>query len=85
MNNEIIGWMGTIFLSSASIPQVLKVLKEGHAKGLSLGYIVLILLGLICMLLYANVNNSGMALEVSYSTQFVLFLIIVARKLFPRS
>jgi uncharacterized protein with PQ loop repeat len=83
MKNEIIGWMGTTFLSTASIPQVYKVLKEGHAEGLSWLYVILILFGLICMSFYANSNNSGMSLEVSYSVQFILFLVIVIRKFFP--
>lgn len=81
---NIVGWLGAAILTIASIPQTIKVLREGHAKGMSWAYIVLLLIGFACMLIY-SIHLKSWPLSVSYSIQIILFSLMGIRKIYPLS
>jgi uncharacterized protein with PQ loop repeat len=80
-----LGWLGTLLLASAAIPQTVKVWREGHAKGMAWSYLIALWLGFICMGIFSYLRNAGWPLVVSYSIQVVLFTLMAVRKTFPRA
>ena len=49
---EAVAWCGTLFLAAHSMPQLYKAYQEGHAEGLSMGMLLLWLVGALCTLPY---------------------------------
>ncbi len=80
---EYLGWLGTTLLGIAAIPQVISVLKKGHADGMTWSYILILLSGFTCQLLY-SIHRGIPVLAASYTVQVVLFSFIAFRKLYPR-
>lgn len=81
---SIIGWIGTVLLGSAAIPQLIKVLNEGHAIGLSYFYLLFIWFGLICMDFYIILTTFSIQLVISYTIQFIIFSVLLYKKRFPK-
>jgi uncharacterized protein with PQ loop repeat len=77
------GWLGAALFSVASVPQVWKVLRSGHADGLSWGYLLLVWFGFWSMGIYALQTHSGRVLLFSYAAQLVAFTILILVKRFP--
>ena len=48
----MIGWLSTLFLSLCGLPQAWKAYKEGHADGLSNGFLFLWTSGEICLVIH---------------------------------
>ena len=80
MITQIVGWMGTCMLASAALPQLYKVLKDGHAHYLHWGYLLLIWGGLISMISYVLLTSHSIQLLCSYGIQFVIFSILIYKK-----
>lgn len=81
---DIVGWTGTLCLIIASWPQIIKVVQEGHANGLSLAYLLLIWFGLISMGAYVLFTTLSIQLLFSYGIQFLAFSFLIYRKLNPK-
>jgi len=81
---NIIGYIGTVLLSSASIPQLYKVIKEKHALGLHWYYLLFIFFGLISMITYVAFTNKSIQLLISYSLQLIIFSILIYKKYSPK-
>lgn len=80
---NLIGWIGTILLSSAGLPQLYKTLKDGHALGIHLYYLLFIFFGLISMIIYVMLTNHSIQLLFSYGFQLIVFSILLYKKKFP--
>ena len=81
---DIIGWVGAICFCICAIPQVITCYKQKHARGLDLSFILLWLLGEICMLLYTlvRVENNG-PLLLNYTVNLLCLLILLKYRVFP--
>lgn len=80
----IIGWIGTIFLAGAGLPQLYKSIKDGHATGLAWYYLILVWLGMVCMLTYVLLTTFSMQLICSYVFQMIVFGLLIYRKKYPK-
>ena len=80
---EIIGWFGSIFYSVAGWPQVIKTVKKGNANGVSLYFLLLMILGAITFLVYSFAIGS-LAMVFCNSSTFLSMLITAKYVIFPR-
>lgn len=77
---KILGWSGTLFLGTASLPQLYKVLSEGHANGMAWGYVLLLWAGFLAMSLFTWISKAAVQLRISYSLQCLIFTVILVVK-----
>jgi uncharacterized protein with PQ loop repeat len=84
MTPEQVGWLGSLFLVSAGVPQVIKVFREGHARGMAWWYLILLWLGFFSMAVFTLRSGAALQLILSYCFQLVVFTIIVRYKAYPR-
>lgn len=80
---QYLGWMGAALFTFATLPQLRKVWREGHADGMSWGYLLPVWTGFWCMGTYTWVRHAGTALVYSYGLQLVAFSVMIVRKGFP--
>jgi uncharacterized protein with PQ loop repeat len=83
MSAEFFGWLGSIFFSICALPQAIKAIRDGHATGISLWYLILWLLGELCMIAYIW-ERSDLPLMVNYVMNLGFFCIIARYKVFPK-
>ncbi len=81
---SLLGWIGTILLSFAAIPQLIKTLRDGHGIGLSYMYLLFIWFGLVSMNIYAILTIKSIQLIISYSIQLIIYSILIYKKKFPK-
>ena len=81
---ELFGWLGTASLILAGFPQLLKVIKDGHAAGMHLWYLLLVWFGLVAMGIYVLCTTISIQLLCSYGIQLIVFSIILFRKFKPK-
>lgn len=81
---EALGFVALVFLSFAAVPQTIRALKDGHARGLSWAYLLLAFSGFLLMLVYTIVAHKGLILGANYASQLVLFGLMIWRKAYPR-
>jgi uncharacterized protein with PQ loop repeat len=80
---NIIGWAGSIILGVSSIPQMKKVILDGHADGMAGSFLFCWTFGEILSLIYVAPSYNW-PLIANYSINLVILLIIGYYKLFPR-
>lgn len=80
---EICGWIGSICYTIYSVPQAINVCRQGHAKGMSLGMIALILLGALFSLIYVLPDVTS-PLFFNFLLTFLLTLVMAKYYFFPR-
>jgi uncharacterized protein with PQ loop repeat len=82
---SIIGYLAMFCLMTASIPQAVKSVKEGHSKGMAGGYIILLLSGFSLMTTYLFLTKPIIPVVVNYICNIAMMLVIGYYKLFPRN
>lgn len=80
---QYFGWAAATLFTIASGLQVIKVWREGQAKGMSWWYLLLVWTGFWLMGAYTIHTKVGSALIYSYGLQLVAFTVMIVRKLFP--
>lgn len=75
------GWAGSALLGVAALPQLYKVLTEGHARGMAWGYVLLLWGGFLAMSVFTHGTKAARQLRFSYTLQLAVFTIIIAVKL----
>ncbi len=83
MDIDIIGWLGNIIFAVSGIPQAFRCIKQGHAKGVSRGMILLSLLGEILAITYALLKPLPNALLLNYFVNLFSLMIILYYRFFP--
>jgi uncharacterized protein with PQ loop repeat len=74
---KLLGMLGSFALVIGSLPQVLKSIKDGHAKGLSLGTLICWIFGMGCMLVYVLIDHPGdLVLPINYGVNLLATLIL---------
>ncbi len=86
MNNiEALGWLSSLLLSACSLPQVIQILREGHAEGLSKGFLFMWAAGNLLTQVYI-ITKFGMVMSLlsKYWANDVFLCIMIKYKLFPK-
>lgn len=81
---QIIGWIGTILLASAGLPQLYKTINDGHAIGLAWYYLILVWVGMAFSITYVMLTTFSLNLICSYLFQMIVFGILIYRKKYPK-
>lgn len=78
---KILGWLGSFLLGIAAVPQLFKVLRDGHAQGMAWGYVLLLWAGFGTMAVFTNKTKAALQLRVSYTFQWLVFSTILLVKI----
>ena len=82
---DTIGWIAGIFFALCGLPQALTSYKLGHARGVSLVFLLLWLTGEILMQYYVIVKHGfDMPLLINYWVNTIFIVIILKYKLKER-
>jgi uncharacterized protein with PQ loop repeat len=81
---HLIGWVGSICFSICALPQTIRCYKQGHAHGLDTSFLLLWLLGEICLLIYTVYEAFHLPLIVNYVFSLLSLLVILKYRFFPR-
>lgn len=83
---SIIGFIGSLSMAIASIPQAVKCYTQGHARGVSLGTLLLWMVGILCMPTYLTIKNGpDFYVFLSYGVDFLSVGCILKYKFWERS
>lgn len=82
---HIIGYLAMACLITASIPQAIKSVRDGHSKGMAGGYIILLLFGFTLMSVYLLLTKPIIPVLINYASNILMMLIIGYYKLFPKN
>lgn len=80
---NIFGYIGSICLAICAIPQAYLSYKQGHSKGISLGFLSLWTFGEIFTLIYI-LPKADVPLLINYLSNLIFLSIIWKYKLLPR-
>ena len=80
---ETCAWIGALLLGFCGLPQAIKCWKEGHAEGLSWGFLLMWAGGEVMTLAYV-ISKMDMALMFNYIVNTLLIFVILFYKVFPR-
>jgi uncharacterized protein with PQ loop repeat len=78
-----LGWLGAGFLTICSLPQGIKVVRDGTSRGLSRAFIWLWFLGELLTFIYICVGNFSWPLFANYVTNLTLSVILLKYYYFP--
>lgn len=82
---ELLGYFGSIILVFATLPQVIKCIKDGNSQGLSAGTLWLWALGMLLLLLYVILTVGSISLLLNYLANLIFMLVMLKYKYFPRN
>ena len=80
---EQIGWWGNILLALCIVPQAIKVVRNGHAKGMDYLSLWMGFIGEIMALTYHLSTNDRVPQVINYSVNIISLLIILLYRYFP--
>lgn len=81
----IIGILGGLLLAACGIPQAVKTLKDGHAKGLSLNFMLMLIGGIFLMGLYIFLQHGwDWVIHGEYAISISVWAISLYYYFFPR-
>lgn len=80
---DLVGWLGAGFLTICSLPQGIKVVKDGTSRGLSRAFMWLWFFGEILTFTYICVGNFSWPLFANYATNLTLSVILLKYYYFP--
>ena len=81
---DIIGYLAMTCLMVSAIPQVIKVIKQGHADGMAVSYLSLLIVGFTLMATYIMLTKPLYPVVINYVINVLSMLIISYYKIFPR-
>lgn len=81
MMMEIIGWVGSMLFAFCALPQLIMVMQQKHARGLSWGFLNMWFWGeIFCFIYVLNQPTWQIPLLANYALNFVMLLIIIKYK-----
>ena len=80
---EAVGWIGACLLALCAVPQAYKCCVDGHADGLSWGFLGMWLGGELFTLAYVAVVTPNLILFLNYFVNIVCLAVIIAVKVVP--
>jgi uncharacterized protein with PQ loop repeat len=84
MSLELIGWIGAIAFALCGLPQAILSYKQGHAMGISWGFLGLWYVGEICTLIYIMPTQQW-PLIFNYVMNLLFVTVVLRYKIWPRS
>ena len=82
---QIIGWIGSLAFTLCAFPQTVQCWRQGHAKGFSPIFLVIWLMGGVCMMIAVPLQYGWVPwLMMSYIGNTLCVIIILRYYLFPR-
>ena len=81
---SIIGYLAMACLMTATIPQAIKSIRDGHSRGMAGGYLILLLCGFSLMSFYLLMTKPIIPVLLNYFANIVMMLVVAYYKLFPR-
>lgn len=84
---ELIGNIGLIALLFSGLPQLVKTIREGHARGIAIGFLITMNIGFIGMLVYSYSKHrfEDLPFIIDYIFQLCVWLTVFKYKLYPRT
>lgn len=83
--NALIGIVAGCLLAACGIPQAIKTVKDGHAEGLSLNFMLMLIFGIFLMGLYIFLEHGwDWILHGEYIISISVWSISIFYYLFPR-
>lgn len=84
---ELIGNIGLVALLLSGLPQLFKTVREGHAEGLSIWFLITMNIGFLGMLSYVVCKHGfeDKPLVIDYIFQLLVWLTVFSYKLYPRT
>jgi uncharacterized protein with PQ loop repeat len=73
-------WAGSILLALCAIPQAIKCIREGHAKGIDNTFLVMWASGELLLLAYV-IQTGQVALSVNYGCNVLCLAVITKYKI----
>lgn len=77
---DVIGWLGAVLLATCAVPQAYKCCVEGHADGMSWGFIGMWFGGEVLTLTYVAAATPNAILILNYAVNIVCLMVIVGTK-----
>ena len=81
---DYFGWIGTALLVISGLPMLWKTVKDGHAEGVSLLFLLAWFSGLSCMFIFSFLKMKGLILLLNYGISVIVVGIILCYKFKPR-
>lgn len=77
---ESIGWLGAVLLAVCAVPQAYKCCVDGHADGLSWGFIGMWFGGEVLTLMYVGAATPNIILILNYAVNIACLNVIIMFK-----
>jgi len=78
---EAIGWIGSMLFAFCALPQMIMVVQQKHARGLSWGFLNMWFWGeIFCFIYVFNQPTLQIPLLTNYVINFIMLLIIIYYK-----
>lgn len=81
---DLIGWLSNMCFATAAIPQALKSIKQGHARGVSAGLLWLSFIGEIFAIIFHVLKDLPLPLLINYCVNMLSLTIILYYRYFGR-
>lgn len=81
---HLLGYVAMVCLMTATIPQAIKSIKDGHSRGMAGGYLILLLSGFSLMSAYLLLTKPIIPVLLNYFANIIMMLVVAYYKLFPR-
>lgn len=80
---DVVGYVGAGSMMLCLAPQLIKTIRDGHADGIALGYLILAMLGMTCLLTYVSFTSRSIPLILNYLINGMGFGVILKYKIAP--
>lgn len=83
---DLLGWIGSIAFAFCGVPQAIQCKHQGHARGISLSFLLMWGLGEICYIISVWVQFGFVAwMMANYFCNIICISIMLYYYLFPRT
>lgn len=72
---NFLGWVGALCFAFSAVPQAYQCYRQKHANGISWGFLLLWLMGEICMVTY-SISNFNVIFLTNYTINLALLFVI---------
>ena len=81
---HLLGYVAMACLITASVPQAVKAIREGHSHGVSGYFLILLLVGFGLMSTYLCLTKPVYPVLINYLSNIVMMGVVAYYKVFPR-
>lgn len=80
-----LGYIAMVFLITAAFPQAFKAVRDGHSRGVSGAFLIMLITGFSLMSLYLVLTKPVYPVLINYLSNIVMMGVVGYYKLFPRT